>query len=236
MQGTSNAGSGSSGWDAYGAADALVEAGQTDEAVAEYRRAQGLFGDKDAAGRAMAIYGRAHALDLAGRCGEAVPTYQEYADFVRRGDPASAQAALSVAHDCRKPPTGEPALTLATEALGQGDYARALAIAERVEPATPRVSAWRDYDRGEALTALHRTGVAILAFERAEARFGEAGDDRGRADAAWGRARALEQGGFCPEAARAFVSYARLVRGTDPRGAELAAEHARACGVTVLAR
>jgi tetratricopeptide (TPR) repeat protein len=219
------------GWNEYRTADALVEEGRTDEAVGEYRRAQALFDDRNEAGRAMAVYARARAFDLAGRCGEAVATYHEYADMVRRGEPASADAALSVASDCRQWPSGEPGLTRAVRALGVGDYASALAILERVEPATPLASGWREYDRGEALTALRRTTEALLAFDRAEAHFAEAGDERGRADAVWGKARALEQAGRCPEAGRAYASYERLVRTTDPRAAQLAESNARACGV-----
>lgn len=232
MQGPSR----STAWDQYEVAESLVQLGRTDDAVAEYRRAQQSFGDRNPVGQSMAIYGRARALDLAGRCRDAVPLYVEYATFVRRREPASAQAALSVARQCREVPPGDPALTQTADALAASDYPQALALAERVNPSTTTAQAWLDYDRGEALIGLRRTDEAVAALERAQESFDETGDVRGRAAAAWGKARALEQAGRCPDAARAYVSYERLVRSTDPRAAELAESHAQSCNTTVLAR
>lgn len=223
-------------WDAYTSAEALLEDGRTDDAAAAYRRAQALFGDRNLTGRSMAMYGEARAYDLAGRCFEAVMGYEKYAAFVRPREPRSARAAIDVARDCHEVPLGDPALTRTADALAASDYTRALALAERVEPATPTARAWVAYDRGEALTALRRTDEAVAAFRRAQDAFDEAGDARGRAVAAWGIARVLEEANRCDDARRAYVAYERLVRPTDARSADMAASHARECGTTVLAR
>jgi tetratricopeptide (TPR) repeat protein len=153
---------------------------------------------------------------------------------VRRTNPASAQAALSVARDCHQVPSGEAALSQTVNALARGDYSNALALAERVEPSTPDDSGWLEYDRGQALTGLRRTSEALLAFDKAEQLFTAVDDQRGRSDAAWGKARALELAGLCPEADRAYASYERIVGSSDPASAQMAAEHARACSPTIV--
>jgi hypothetical protein len=92
---------GANGWAHYRRAAALSELHRTDEAVTEYKAAEHDFGDSDRRGRSLAIYGRAHALAEAGRCGEARPVFEEYARFVEKGDPKSADQARAYAQSCR---------------------------------------------------------------------------------------------------------------------------------------
>lgn len=225
-----SAGDEATGWGHYRAGKRLVERGKTEEAAVEFRRAEEAFGDKFIVERSMAIYARGRALDLAGRCNEAQDVYHEYADFVRGREPASAHAALALAASCKQVPPDDAALTEAGVALRDGDYARALALTERIEPSSRLSDAWRAYDRGEALAGLHRTDEAIDSFETADQRFADAGDgDHGRPLVLWSKGRALVAAGRCAEARRAFDGYARLVQDRDPAGAEMAVGMARRC-------
>jgi tetratricopeptide (TPR) repeat protein len=225
------------GWRHYREGERLIESGRTREAADEYRRAEEAFGDKYLAERSMAIYARARSLDLAGRCTEAFDVYHEYADFVRGRDAESAKAALAVAQNCRQVPGDDSALTSVAIALRTRDHTRALALVERIEPSSRLSDAWRHYDRGEALTGLHRTDEAVAAFEMAEQRFAEAGEGaRGRPLAEWSKGRALSEAGRCDEAVRTFDRYARLVRDSDPQGAAMALDVARSCSAVHSSR
>lgn len=219
-----------SGWRYYRAGERLVESGNTPDAAVEFRRAEEAFGDKYLVERSMAIYARARALDLAGRCNEAQDVYHQYADFVAAREPASARAALQVAATCRQVPADDAALTAMAVALRDGDYPRALSLAERVVPSSRLSDAWRAYDRGEALVGLHRIDEALDSFETAEQRFADGGEgERGRPLALWSEGRALVAAGRCAEGRRALDGYARLVQERDPESAAMAADVARNC-------
>ncbi|HEX8792048.1 MAG TPA: hypothetical protein VF765_13930 [Polyangiaceae bacterium] len=225
-----SAGDQGTGWRYYRAGERLVESGDTNDAAVEFRRAEEAFGDKYLVERSMAIYARARALDLAGRCTEAQDVYHQYADFVAGREPASAQAALTVAATCRQVPADDAALTAVGVALRDGDYTRALSLSERIVPSSRLGDAWRAYDRGQALAGLHRTDEALASLETAEQRFADAGEgERGRPLVAWSKGRALVAAGRCAEARRAFDGYARLVQERDPEGAAMAVDAARNC-------
>jgi hypothetical protein len=87
-----------------------------------------------------------------------------------------------------------------------------------------------------AFTGLGRTDEAVEVFRRAEARFGETGDETARAVSMWGRARALSLAGRCPEARKTYEEYQDAVRLSDPRGAEMAARYAGECRETIVRR
>ncbi len=236
MQGKT-AGDEAEGWRHYNEGKRLVDGGRTREAEIEYRRAQDAFGDRYLVERSMAIYARARALDLAGRCPEAYDAYQEYADFVEVSDPASARAARSAAATCQQIPADDTALTGVAVALRSSDYARAMALVERIQPSSRLSDAWRNYDRGVALAGLHRTDEALGAFETAEQRFVEAGEGaRGRPLVEWSKARTLSEAGRCDDARRTYGAFARLVRSTDPKSADMAVDTARNCTVIQSSR
>ncbi len=88
-------------WAHYRRAGALSDLHRVDEAVAEFKAAEGLFGGADERGQSLAIYGRANALARAERCAEAKPAFEEYARFVEKKDPQSAALARGYARDCR---------------------------------------------------------------------------------------------------------------------------------------
>jgi hypothetical protein len=229
MQGTT-AGDELAGWRHYDAAQRLSDRGRTAEAVVEYGRAETAFGDRYLVERSMAMYGGGRALDLAGRCAEAYGAYHRYADFVSITDPRSAKAALAVAGNCQQVPADDAALTGVTVALRESDYERALSLAERIEPTSRLADAWRNYDRGEALLGLLRTDEALVAFETAGQRFDEAGESaRGLPLVQWSEARAFSEAGRCDEARRAYAAFARLVRASDPKSADLAIDAAKNC-------
>jgi len=86
-------------WLHYNRAAALGMLARPDEAAAEFRTAERLFGANTWA-RSIAIYGRAHAYDQAARCSEALQGYQDYAAFVRSFDAKSADMAVAIGNDC----------------------------------------------------------------------------------------------------------------------------------------
>ena len=218
------------GWRHYNEGKRLVDSGRTGEAVIEYGRAEDAFGDKYLVERSMAIYGRARALDLAGRCAEAYDAYHKYADFVSVSDPQSAKAAVSVAETCQQVPADDAALTGVTVALRENDYERALALVERIQPTSRLSDAWRSYDLGVALTGLRRTSEALAAFETAEQRFDQAGESaRGAPLVQWSKARAFSEAGRCDDARRSYSAFARLVRPSDPKSADMAVDAAKDC-------
>jgi tetratricopeptide (TPR) repeat protein len=90
-------------WTHYNKGMALAQLGETDAALAALFAAEARFSKVDRWGRSVAIYGRAHTLSRAGRCAEAVEAYAEYASFVAKDDPRSAEMARSYAMHCRTP-------------------------------------------------------------------------------------------------------------------------------------
>lgn len=127
-------------------------------------------------------------------------------------------------------PSIDPRTTQSVEALAARDYAKVLALTE--PSADPRL----DCNRGSALTGLQRTDEAVEVFKRAELRFRDAGDDKGRASAMWGLAYALDEAGRCDQARAAYEKYQDFVRLRDPHGAELAAANAGSCRLRVIIR
>jgi Flp pilus assembly protein TadD len=95
-------------WTHYNKGMALAQLGETDAALAALFAAEQRFAKVDRWGRSVAIYGRAHALSRAGRCAEAVQAYAEYAAFVAKDDPPSAEMARSYAMHCRTPAPPAP--------------------------------------------------------------------------------------------------------------------------------
>jgi hypothetical protein len=111
--------------------------------------------------------------------------------------------------------------------LAAGDYPRALSAADaglQLDANDP----WGHYDRGCALRGLKRTDEAVAELRRAQVLFGDR-DRWGRSVALWGEADAFREAGRCPEARRAFDSYASFVQGPDPASAELARQYASEC-------
>jgi tetratricopeptide (TPR) repeat protein len=90
-------------WPYYNKGMALAELGETDAAIAALYAAEQRFAATDRWGKSIAIYGRAHALTRAGRCMEAVQVFGEYANFVAKSDPRSAEMARRYAVDCQAP-------------------------------------------------------------------------------------------------------------------------------------
>ena len=100
-------------WARYDRASALSRLGVTDEAVQTFRTAEQQFSPSDRWARSVAIYGRAHALAEAQRCAEAEAAFTEYAAYVAKDDPQSAEMARRYAATCRPPvvPPAPPAPT-----------------------------------------------------------------------------------------------------------------------------
>jgi tetratricopeptide (TPR) repeat protein len=80
-------------WGYYDKADALTLLHRVDEAVAAFRQAEQHFSAADRWGKSIAIYGRANVLRQANRCEEAAGAFREYAAFVQKDDPGSADMA-----------------------------------------------------------------------------------------------------------------------------------------------
>jgi tetratricopeptide (TPR) repeat protein len=90
-------------WPYYNKGMALAELGETDAAIAALFAAEQRFAPTDRWARSVAIYGRAQAFNRAGRCVEAVQAFADYAQFVAKDDPASAQMARRYAVNCQTP-------------------------------------------------------------------------------------------------------------------------------------
>lgn len=217
-------------WARYNRAAALHHLGRSDDAVAEYREAEGRFG-KDAWGKSLAVYGRARALDDVGRCDEAKGAYEEFASLTRPTDPGAADMAVAYGQQCRarQPAPGPDSQVVAdmTSALVAGNYKQVLELKEKV-PATPVPNPWVEYDVASALAGLGKTDEAVAAFGRAESAFGDL-DPWGRSVAVWGRARALALGGRCQEARQAFDAYIKTVGSSDPASVRLAETYSKQC-------
>jgi Flp pilus assembly protein TadD len=208
-------------------ASALAGAGETNEALRAYARAEELY-QNDVHGRSLAVYGRARALDAARRCDEARAAYDQYAALVRAFDEASATMATEYATNCLPRTRHAPELTTVDELLMRGDDASALKLAEDTEGAslTDRERAWVDEARGLALVSLGRTKEAVAALDRAAQASGEEPDMAPlRARALWNEARALRDAALCDEARAAWERYEKAV----PEEAELARRYAREC-------
>jgi tetratricopeptide (TPR) repeat protein len=90
-------------WPYYNKGMALGAMGETDAAIAALFAAEQRFTPTDRWARSVAIYGRAHTLSQAGRCAEAVQAFSEYATFVAKDDPRSADMARRYAMNCQTP-------------------------------------------------------------------------------------------------------------------------------------
>jgi tetratricopeptide (TPR) repeat protein len=90
-------------WPYYDKGMALAELGETDGALAALYAAEQRFVPSDRWAKSVAIYGRAQTLNRAGRCVEAVQAYADYAQFVAKDDPRSADMARRYAVNCQTP-------------------------------------------------------------------------------------------------------------------------------------
>jgi len=169
--------------------------------------------------QALDIYARARGFELAGDCAQARTAYEEYAKAVRATDPESAQMALSYINLCWTPARIDPALSAAISAILAHDAKRALALLD----SDTSTEGWVQYNRGVALADLRRTDEAATAFDAAKTRFH---DDKDRAIAVYGKARAYHDALRCADAWSAYREYGTLAQ---PADAELAITYARDC-------
>ena len=88
-------------WPYYDKGMALASLGETDAAIAALNAAEQRFTPSDRWGRSVAMYGRANAFTRAGRCVEAVQAFSDYAAFVQKDDPRSAEMARRYAMNCK---------------------------------------------------------------------------------------------------------------------------------------
>jgi tetratricopeptide (TPR) repeat protein len=95
-------------WPYYDKGMALAELGETDGALAALYAAEQRFVPTDRWAKSVAIYGRAQTLSRAGRCVEAVQAYADYAQFVAKDDPRSADMARRYAVNCQTPGAAAP--------------------------------------------------------------------------------------------------------------------------------
>ncbi|HEX9104552.1 MAG TPA: tetratricopeptide repeat protein [Polyangia bacterium] len=123
------------------------------------------------------------------------------------------------------PPSAGRASTESINATIRGDYAGALAAADRGLAAHPD-DPWLLYDRGVALAGLGRIDESLPTLRRAEARFD---GDHERSLAAYRRALTLEFAGRCAEASTEYSRYAALVGPSEPGLADSALAHLRFC-------
>lgn len=220
-------------WAYYDRAVALHHLDQIDASVRAYQDAEQRFAAaKDAVGQGLAVYGRAHTLAGAGRCSDANVVFNEYAALVRKTDPKGADMAVEYARACRpgESVAGDPVMTKVGTAILLKDYPQALELTNQAGDAAKK-SGWVDYNRAIALDGLDRTDDAVSSFRTAEKRFTDAGDRHGQEVAIYGRARALDRAKRCKEAHDAYGQYSALVRGAEPRAAEVAMDIERACAV-----
>jgi len=88
-------------WPYYDKGMALAALDETDAAIAALNAAEQRFTPSDRWGRSVAMYGRANAFTRAGRCVEAVQAFSDYAAFVQKDDPQSAEMARRYAMNCK---------------------------------------------------------------------------------------------------------------------------------------
>jgi tetratricopeptide (TPR) repeat protein len=119
------------------------------------------------------------------------------------------------------------ATTASAVALIRGDYPQALAAADQAVQIAPN-DPWAHYDRASALRAMQRTDEAVSEMRKAQLLFGDR-DPWGRSLAMFGEANAFAVAGRCPEAQRAFTSYATYVQNVDPASAEMARRYSTEC-------
>jgi tetratricopeptide (TPR) repeat protein len=125
------------------------------------------------------------------------------------------------------PEASEKLTTEAARALIAGKPELALERAEAAVKATPR-SAWAQYQKASALSALRRWDDAVKAYDEALRTFARP-DEWGRSVALWGRAEALREAGHCDEAKTSFNEYVALVASRDRKAADQANSQAAAC-------
>jgi tetratricopeptide (TPR) repeat protein len=136
-----------------------------------------------------------------------------------------AAACATPGSDARPSASSGRISTDAVTALVKGDYAGALAIAERGLSAHPG-DPWLLYDRGAAQAGLGLIEQSLETLRQAEQRFTDPHD---RPLAAYRRALALEFAGRCAEASTELSRYAALVRNENPTLAEDAMAHLKFC-------
>jgi tetratricopeptide (TPR) repeat protein len=115
----------------------------------------------------------------------------------------------------------------AAQALGQGDFAGAVALTDRALASSGN-DFFAHYVRAEALSRLGRLDDALAAFKLAERDVPR--DDRwSHAIVLWGRANAFHQRGRCDEAKAAFGDYVAFTKSDDEAGAQLAKARIEGC-------
>lgn len=140
-------------------------------------------------------------------------------------------AVVSLVAACAAPthsvstPSASRASTEAVTAMVRGDYAAALAIADRGLAKWPG-DPWLLYNRGASLAALGHVDQALETLRASERAFGDA---ESRALAAYRRALTLEFAGRCAEASTELSHYAALMRATDATLADEAMAHVKFC-------
>jgi hypothetical protein len=123
--------------------------------------------------------------------------------------------------------TAEYFSTQAVNALVEGDAGRACMYAERGLAADPK-DPWLHYNRAVALFDLGFGDQGARELNLADL-YLSPGDTWGLSVVQYQRALRLQQAGRCDDARREFGRYARMVRGADPKAAELAIRYGNAC-------
>jgi tetratricopeptide (TPR) repeat protein len=136
-----------------------------------------------------------------------------------------ATACATPGSNTRSSPRAGRSSTEAVNALVRGDYAGALATAERGLAAHP-TDPWLLYDKGAAQAGLGHLDQALETLREAEKRFTDPHD---RSLAAYRRALALEFAGRCAESSTEFSRYAALVHNENPALADDALAHLKFC-------
>jgi tetratricopeptide (TPR) repeat protein len=136
-----------------------------------------------------------------------------------------ATACATSGSDTRPSPNTGRSASDAGNALVKGDYAGALAIADRALASHPR-DPWLLYNKGAAQAGLGRLEQALETLREAEQRFTTPHE---QSLAAYRRALALEFAGRCAEASTELSHYAAIVGNADPSLAKDALAHLSFC-------
>ena len=231
-------------WLLYDKGVALAGLNRLDDALRVLREAEELFPARELHGRSIAAYRRALSLEFAGRCAEASTEFSHYAAMLRSTQPSLADDAIAHLKYCIPPSRleaiaarpafadeasrrAEEASSAAVYAMIRGDYAEALAHAERGLVDAPE-DPWLLYNKGTALLELQRFDEGLAFLRSAEQRFSNE-NVHGRSGAIYRRALAREGAGRCDDAAVEYQHYAAAVVKAEPLMAEHALSHRNFC-------
>lgn len=143
------------------------------------------------------------------------------------GGGATVHAQLAPLRQTAQPTSADDLASDSAQAEVAGDHDKALKLADKAIRTDPK-NPWATYDRGDALSALRRPDDAVVAFQQAEQRYGNA-EMWGKSIAIWGEANAFSQVGRCQEAVPIFDRYATFVEAVDKAAAALARQYAKQC-------